>query len=207
MKLDWAFPVAAVLLLCGFAWQNTSSTPASGDAIAQVKLELQNLAALSRKISTAPANQDKARTWLELNREAKKFGDAMNAAFPETQISGDKITPAEAQAFAKAATSYGVRVEFCEPGGNWAADNQGYFKYLELWPDGPDADEATWMGPTGNGSFCGDSEGSVEELQEFISQRKSFLQRFPNSRFADQARKDISDATDQLAHGANSDQH
>jgi hypothetical protein len=67
-------------------------------------------------------------------------------------------------------TSYGVRVDFCEPGGSWSADNQGYFKYLELWPNRPEADEATWMGPMGNASFCGDSEGSAEELKEFIAQ-------------------------------------
>ena len=92
-----------------------------------------------------------------------------------------------------------MRVDFCEPAGKWAADNQGDLKYLELWPDGPDADEATWMGPVGHGSYCGDFEGSVEELQETITVHKQFLQHFPNSRFAAQARAELSASEAQLA--------
>jgi len=156
------------------------------------------LAALAQKITSASSPEEKARGWLELNRRAKKFGEEMNAAFPDTSIEGDTISPTEAQQLAHTATSYGVRINFCESSGNWAADNQGYFKYLELWPDGHDADEATWMGPIGNASFCGDSEGSAEELNEFIAQRKQFLQKFPESRFAAQAKQDVTDAQAQL---------
>jgi outer membrane protein assembly factor BamD (BamD/ComL family) len=49
-------------------------------------------------------------------------------------------------------------------------------------------------GPVGNASFCGDSEGSAEELKKFISQRKQFLQQFPSSRFAAQAKQAIAEA-------------
>lgn len=186
------------LVLSGFAQQNSSASTATGTAKMQLQAELRSLSKLSQQIADSPTNEEKARGWLALNRRARKFGEEMNLAFPETTIQGDKISPAEAQELAKTATSYGVRVDFCEPGGNWAADNQGYFKYLELWPQGPEADEATWMGPVGNASFCGDSEGSAEELNEFISQRKQFLQNFPNSRFAAQAKQDITEAQTQL---------
>jgi outer membrane protein assembly factor BamD (BamD/ComL family) len=54
------------------------------------------------------------------------------------------------------------------------------------------------MGPIGNASFCGDSEGSAEELKEFIAQRKKFLQKFPDSRFAAQAKQDVTEAQAQL---------
>lgn len=186
------------LVLTGFAQQNSPASPATDQAKAQLQTELRSLAKLAQQIADAPTNEEKARGWLAMNRRAKKLGEEMNSAFPETTIKGDKISPAEAQELAKTATSYGVRVDFCEPGGDWAADNQGYFKYLELWPQGPDADEATWMGPVGNASFCGDSEGSAEELNEFIAQRKQFLQNFPNSRFAAQAKQDITEAQTQL---------
>ena len=63
---------------------------------------------------------------------------------------------------------------------------------------GPQADEATWMGPVGNASFCGDSEGSREELKGLIAQRQQFLQKFSNSRFAPRARQEIVDAEAQL---------
>jgi len=186
------------LVLCGFAQQNSSVSPAANQVRAQLQAELRSLAALAQTIATAPSHKEKARGWLELNRHVKKFAEEMNAAFPDTSIEGDKISPAEAQQLAQTATSYGVRVDFCEPSGRWASDNQGYFKYLELWPNGPEADEATWMGPIGNASFCGDSEGSAEELKEFIAQRKKFLQNFPNSRFAAQAKQDVTDAQVQL---------
>jgi hypothetical protein len=186
-------------VLCGFAQQNSSaSSAAASDGKAQLRAELRSLAAVAQKITTAASREEKARGWIELNRQAKKFGEEMNAAFPDTSIKGDAISPAEAQHLALTATSYGVRIAFCESGENWAADNQGYFKYLELWPNGPEADEATWMGPIGNASFCGDSEGSAEELNEFIAQRKQFLQKFPESRFAAQAKQDVTDAQAQL---------
>jgi hypothetical protein len=186
------------LALSGFAQQTASSSPVADQTRERLQTQLQSLAKLAQRIADAPTDEEKARGWLELNREAKKFGEAMNSAFPETTIQGDKISPAEAQKLAQTATSYGVRVDFCEPGGNWGAGNQGYFKYLELWPTGPEADEATWMGPTGAGSFCGDSEGTSEELKAFIAQRKQFLQKFPNSRFSQQATQEITDAQIEL---------
>jgi len=186
------------LVLNGFAQQSSSASAAVNQAKARLQAKLRSLATLAQIIANAPTDDEKARGWLELNRQAKKFGEEMNSAFPETSIKGDKISPAEAQRLAQTATSYGIRVDFCEPGGNWAADDQGYFKYLELWPLGPEADEATWMGPVGNASFCGDSEGSAEELKEFIAPRKQFLQKYPNSRFAGHAKQDIAEAQAQL---------
>ena len=198
MKTSCVLLVSTALVLSTFAQQNSPASPAVGQAMPQLQAELRSLATLAQEITIAPSNEEKARRWLELNRKAKEVGAEMNAAFPETSIQGDKISPPEAQQLAQTATSYGVRVEYCEPAGNWAADNQGYFKYLELWPQGPEADEATWMGPMGNASFCGDSEGSAEELKEFIAQREQFLQKFPKSHFAAQAKRDITDAQTQL---------
>jgi flagellar basal body rod protein FlgC len=190
--------VGIALVVSGFAQQNLPSSPAANQASAKLQAQLRSLAMLNQQIANARSNEDKARGWLELNRQARKFGQEMNSAFPETSIKGDKISPAEAEKLARTATSHGIRVDFCEPGGNWAADNQGYFKYLELWPHGPEADEATWMGPVGNASFCGDTEGSPEELKAFIAEREKFLQHFPNSRFAAQAKQDITEAQAQL---------
>lgn len=189
---------AAALVCSGFAQQESPASRSANQAKAQLQAELSLLAKLAQNIAHAPTDEERARGWLELNRQARKFGQEMNSAFPGTSIQGDEISPAEAKKLAQNATSYGIRVDFCEVGGNWAADSQGYFKYLELWPLGPEADEATWMGPVGNASFCGDSEGSAEELKQFISQRKQFLQQFPSSRFAAQAKLDISEAQTQL---------
>jgi hypothetical protein len=164
-----------------------------------LQLSLKKLQTQAQKIARATTNQEKAKTWLALNHEAVKFAGEMNRAFPHSSIHGDKISPPEAQKLAEQATSYGVRIDFCEPGADWGANNEGYFKYLELWPDGPDADEATWMGPVGNQSFCGDFEGSVEELQEIIQLNQRFITQFPNSRFAPEAKERLADAQKMLA--------
>ncbi|HTD21674.1 MAG TPA: outer membrane protein assembly factor BamD [Terriglobales bacterium] len=164
-----------------------------------LQLSLKKLQTQAQKIARATTNQEKAKTWLALNHEAVKFAREMNRAFPHSSIHGDKISPPEAQKLAEQATSYGVRIDFCESGGDWGANNEGYFKYLELWPDGPDADEATWMGPVGNQSFCGDFEGSVEELQEIIQLNQRFITQFPNSRFAPEAKERLADAQKMLA--------
>lgn len=198
MKTICVLLCSTTVVVSGFALQNSPAPQPVNQARPQLQAELRKLATLAQNITKTSTNEEKARGWLDLNRQAKKCGEEMNVAFPNTTISGDKISPREAQQLAQTATSYGVRIDYCEPGGHWAADNQGYFKYLELWPNGPDADEATWMGPVGNGAFCGDSEGSAEELQEFITQRKQFLQKFPNSRYTAQAKQEITEAQTQL---------
>src|SRR5262249_13380602 len=157
-----------ILALACLAQQESDATRKAKLSPEKLRTELQNLRSLAEQIKGAQDDHEKARLWLAMNRDAKDFADQMNAVFPDTAIKGDEISPRLAQEFAQEATAYGVRVDFCEPDGRWAADNQGDFKYLGLWPNGPEADEATWMGPVGHGSYCGDFEGSVEELQETI---------------------------------------
>ncbi len=163
-----------------------------------LQVSLKKLQTQAQKIAHATTNQEKAKAWLALNHEAVKFAVEMNRAFPHPSIHGDKISPPEAQKLAEQATSYGVRVDFCEIGDDWGANNEGYLKYLELWPDGPDADEATWMGPMRNQSFCGDFEGSVEELQEIVQLNQQFITQFPNSRFTPEAKERLADAQKML---------
>ena len=178
--------------------QDVTEGRSHGNTTEVLNGELTELRSLAQRITASQDDHQKALLWLSLNRSAKQFADQMNATFPDTNLQGDKISPPDAQKLAQEATSYGVRIEYCEMSARWGADNQGYFKYLELWPGGPDADESTWMGPMQNGAFCGDAEGSVDELKENILQRKQFLKRFPNSRFASQAKQELADSEAQL---------
>jgi len=45
-----------------------------------------------------------------------------------------------------------------------------------------------------NQSFCGDFEGSVEELQEIVQLNQQFITQFPNSRFTPEAKERLADA-------------
>ena len=152
----------------------------------------------SRQVSSAASKQEKAKAWLRLNHDAVRFAGEMNRAFPHSQYSGETIDPPEAQDFANRATHFGVRIFFCEPGAEWAASNEGFFKYLELWPSGPDAEEAAWMGPAGNQAGCGDFEGTPDELEDIIRKNQDFLDHFPNSRFASEATKRLTQARKML---------
>ncbi|HZR27474.1 MAG TPA: outer membrane protein assembly factor BamD [Terriglobales bacterium] len=190
----FAFRTILICAICAsFALAQTAAPHAA------LQQSLKKLQAQAQKIAHASTNQEKATAWLAMNREAVKFAQEMNRAFPNSTIHGATVEPAEAEKLAQQATSYGVRVEFCEIGDDWGANNEGYLKYLELWPDGPDADEATWMGPVGNQSFCGDFEGSVEELQEIIQKNQSFIAQFPKSRFTPEAKERLADAQKMLA--------
>jgi len=177
-----------------------------GNPIDALNDELRELRSFAQRIGASQDDHQKALLWLSLNRGAKQFADQMNATFPDTTLQGDKISPPNARNLAQEASSYGVRIEYCEVSAKWGSDNQGYLKYLELWPGGPDADESTWMGPMQHAAFCGDFEGSVEELRENIAQQKQFLRRFPNSRFARQAKQELADSEAQLADALKSNQ-
>jgi len=187
--------VARLLVFAVFASPVLAQVAPASD----LQLSMKKLAAQAHKIAQATSNEEKAKGWLLLNRLAAKFGEQMNRAFPNTTIHGDKIDPPQAQRLAQQATSYGVKVDFCEIGADWGASNEGYLKYLELWPNGPEADEATWMGPMGNQSYCGDFEGSAEELQEIMSQNQRFIAQFPGSRHTPEAKQRLADAQKMLA--------
>ncbi|HTC94984.1 MAG TPA: outer membrane protein assembly factor BamD [Terriglobales bacterium] len=208
MMKPLTFFASCTILVCAiFSSSTFAQAPAPPVSHAALQQSLQRLQALAQKITHASTNQEKAKAWLAMNHEAVKFAGEMNRVFPNSSIQGDKIDPPEAQKLAEKATSYGVRVDFCEPGTDWGANNEGYLKYLELWPDGPDADEATWMGPAGNQSFCGDFEGSVEELQEIIQQNQRFIQQFPNSHFTPEAKERLADAQKMLAEQMKPQEH
>jgi hypothetical protein len=169
----------------------------------RLKASMTKLQADAKQVLEASGNLGKAKAWLGLNRDAVRFAKEMNRAFPHSRIRGDRIEPQVAQSLAEEATAYGVRVYFCEPDAAWAASNEGYFKYLEMWPTGPDADEAAWMGPAGNQVGCGDFEGSPEELWDMLQKNRSFLAQFPDSRFAAEATKRLAYAQKMLAERPN----
>jgi uncharacterized protein YecE (DUF72 family) len=172
-----------------------------------LKTALRQIQEDAKQISDAASNQQKAKAWIALNRDAVKFSAKMNRSFPHSRIiQGDRTEPQAAESLAEQATAFGVRIYFCEPDGAWAASNEGYFKYLELWPTGPDADEAAWMGPAGNQSGCGDFEGSPEELQDLVTKNRSFLSQFPHSRFAVEAKKRLAYAEEALSSSSKSQQ-
>lgn len=162
--------------------ENDSRAPAESAlvrtlAAAQIA-EMRRSRALADRV---PDSAGKARAWLELNHAADQLSELLR--------NQEALKP-----LAEEANLTGVTVDWCEPGADWVAGTQGYEKYLEILPDGPQADDAWWMARLRNGPRCGDFEGSAEEYQELIRQYLDFLTRFPNSSRAPEARRRLEEA-------------
>jgi hypothetical protein len=128
--------------------------------------------------------------WLESNRAADRLIAELWKLLDSSRRDWLDLT----EPFITEARSHGFYVGYCEIGGVWGASNEGYHRYLELLPDGPDADEATWFGPMRNGPRCGEFEGSIEEWETLIRDYRAFLTHYPGSRLAGEARERLADA-------------
>ncbi len=150
----------------------------AGQAPLDKQIEEQTAQLRSRRaaIDSVKDDKKKAQLWLELNRAADGLAELLSKKPVERTPQGPPdVVPAP-----------DVRILYCEIGNVWAAVPAGYQSYLKLWPDGPDADEAYWkteVEPSG----CGDFEGTEEEYRDGIKRYETFLQKYPNSRFAAQA--------------------
>jgi len=130
-------------------------------------------------IDQAADSTAKARAWLDLNRAADRLAKLLGS---------DK----DLEPLAMQASALGIAVDWCDPGSNWFAHAEGFERYLQILPDGPQADDAWWMRRFRD---CGDSEGTAEEYEEEIQWYSEFLKRFPNSSsHAPDARQALSDA-------------
>ncbi len=88
------------------------------------------------------------------------------------------------------ANRYGAFILWCSYDGDWTAGPEGYLKYLSLWPDGPDAEEAWWRGNLGHRlNFCYDGAGTEEEIAWFVHIYAEFLKHFPRGKHEREARQ------------------
>ncbi|MGD0015412.1 MAG: hypothetical protein ABSD56_13480 [Bryobacteraceae bacterium] len=133
----------------------------------------------------APDSARKAHAWFEVNRAADQLAELL-------------LNDGDLRPLAEEASALGVTVAWCEPGDEWFAKTQGYQQYLRIWPDGPQADDAWWMGRVPNGPRCGDFEGTRGEYEGLIQQYSEFLKRFPTSLHAPEARWRLQDIEKEL---------
>ncbi|MCI0349941.1 MAG: hypothetical protein L0Z53_11000 [Acidobacteriales bacterium] len=84
---------------------------------------------------------------------------------------------------AREAKRLGIGLEYCWPGETWLVGNEGYAKYLELWPTGPRADETFWR--THIEPPCCDECGlelrDQPSRQQLLQACKEFIEKFPHS--------------------------
>jgi hypothetical protein len=140
----------------------------------QAPTDLAAMRAIRKVIDTTNDRSLQARHWMKLQTAANNFAELLGQREQFKDLADE-------------ATSLGITIDWCEPSGSWSAKAEGYEKYLTLWPRGPEADEAWWKGRVE--SWCGDGEGTPEEIEYDIRTYSAFLKQFPNSKHAPQARQ------------------
>jgi hypothetical protein len=145
----------------------------------QMREKLAQMKSLHEQIAKAGSPHEQASAWFELNDAAGELAGMINGS--------TRLFPAQFEKLAETAGRLGVELRDCEISAQWGVISTGYEKYLELWPDGPRADDAWWHSRLE--SWCGDFEGSAEEYQAAADHYAEFLKRFPNSPRAGEARK------------------
>jgi TolA-binding protein len=150
------------------------------------EIQVDGMRAMRTAIDQATDSARKAQAWLRLNAAADRLAEIL-----DNQV--------DLKSLAEKAAALGVSLDLCEMSRVWDAGTQGYEKYLQLFPGGPQADEAWWKGRLSNGPRCGDFEGSPEEYRDLIEAYSEFVKRFPNSEFVPRARQRLDEYRKGLA--------
>jgi hypothetical protein len=149
------------------------------------------MATLHSQTNSAQRLQAKAEAWLNLNRKADALATRMTELLPKLPDSGPPTPTPELNQIADQSKALGISVNYCEIGTDWAADSTGYENYLNLWPDGSNADEAFWKSKV-ESNGCGDFEGTIEEYQHGVEMYSAFIKRYPSSSYVAQAKSQLS---------------
>jgi hypothetical protein len=129
---------------------------------------------------------EQAKHWLLLQRISDRLADAMGIDLCLLRSSNPEECPNNK--VADKLQKMGISIGYCEPGESWMRTNDGYAKYLELWPDGPDAGEAYYYvhidPPCCDECSVGEHdlyEIPVSGLKKLVEEHNWYIERFPKS--------------------------
>jgi len=153
-------------------------------AIAEMRVE--KLRVIRAAINGDAKDHARASDWFRLNEAMKELIEFLGDEKGLTSI-------------IKEVRPLGISVGTCAQEPPWDVGVEGYNKYLKLWSNGPDADQAWWWARVQHSDYCeGEFEGTEEEYVETSETMKAFLEKFPKSRFAPEAEKTMKEAMDEL---------
>jgi hypothetical protein len=164
----------------------------------EVKAHATRIRTLDAALQSETDPHARAWTWLELNHEADGVAALTNPILRrvewETGLEAVNLVLAAVEEMAGGAS---VNVHYCEQDGEMAAAAGGYRMYLELWPNGPDADEAAFWAIEGNGPRCAHLQGDEETYARLRKAYQDFVEQFPKSARASDARKVLAQLDDE----------
>ncbi len=129
-----------------------------------------------------------------LNNAADEYAHQLNEAIrrEEKYKSDWRAATEDTGSEVQQANGYGASLHWCDFDADWTARPEGYLRYLYLWPDGPDAEEAWWRGKLDHHlNSCYDREGSEQEAAVFVRDYTEFLQHFPHGKHQQQAQEEL----------------
>jgi hypothetical protein len=172
------------------AQDKSQGTTNNAEQDPQVVSNLKEMETLRNQTNFAKSSQAKAQAWLDLNRKADALATRLTQLLPKIPDSGRPTPTPELNQIADQSKTLGISVNYCEIGTDWAADSTGYENYLNLWPDGPNADEAFWKSKV-ESNGCGDFEGTIEEYQHGVEMYSDFIKRYPSSGYIERAKSQL----------------
>lgn len=150
------------------------------------EMRLQKLQIIRASIDADANNHARASDWFRLNEAVKELIEFLGDEKGLTSI-------------IKEVRPLGISVGTCAHEPPWDVGVEGYNKYLRLWSNGPDADQAWWWARVHYTDSCeAEFEGTEEEYVAASETMKAFLEKFPKSRFAPEAEKTMKEAMDEL---------
>jgi hypothetical protein len=175
---------------CVISLTSAQTQPTGATKDSQIVVLLKEMAVLQGQTNSAQNAQAKAAAWFNLNRKADALAKRMTELLPRAEDSGPPTPTGDLNQIAEKSQALGMSIAYCEIGTDFAASFEGYQNYLQLWPDGPNADEAYWKAKV-EANGCGDFEGTVEEYQQGIARYSEFLKCYPSSSYAVRAKSQL----------------
>jgi len=139
---------------------------------------------MKKVIERSSNKQEKAKAWLQIQHLASQCRDQISGSTQKgctySCTDGLKMPSGCPGADCLSATvSAGVGLHCSEPDGVLAS-TEGYEKYLEYWPDGPNADEAEFES-TLDRRYGWTFPSTVEEEKVHVTELKAFLKKYPTT--------------------------
>ena len=166
---------------------------AAGPSSDEVQAIVLKIAAVSKDLSSAASNQEKASKWIQLQHLAEQIADSSVRS-----TSYDRIVKCNVGGQAKRdqprspdpkcaddpliqASKAGVSFFFFEPGASFYAKKEGYEHYLRLAPLGPEADDAYYQLHFVDRLLRPKDLCTADEAKKVLKDAQEFLSRYPRS--------------------------
>ncbi len=165
----------------------TLTMPAAADAETRLQSHLEVLREAKGRLESAHHAHEKAEAWLAFQVSVEQLVKALPKNTPfdvcEDENTEDVKRSCPGADIVMQARKLGAHIYYNGAGEAYGTTDEGWRKYLEHWPDGPNADEAWWH--VNVEPKCTDecsTEAIGDPAESDAMRYAEFIERFPNSK-------------------------